>query len=270
MGFAGWVFWVLPLGFRCTVWWWLTAWAWAWVHRVVVGFSGFCAWVSVHDVVVVGLGLGFTAWWLETGLGFWWWSRGSRPGGGGAVPDLVDSRWWSVGFGCSGLIYGGGGGGGGGGWKDLVMAVGYFGLRELLEDCIVLCDTYQESIIAKKAGAKATLYRERDKLPFARTGRSLPQFGSLVKKLRGFFVTQAFSPDRKIADVYSEGAGFINFPEALDPGLVNACDDKEFVNFLVGQGYKKKSLRKIFEWNGDKTKAIKASELNYPWYCNTQ
>jgi hypothetical protein len=31
-----------------------------------------------------------------------------------------------VGFGCSGLIYGGGGGGGGGGWKDLVMAVGYF------------------------------------------------------------------------------------------------------------------------------------------------
>jgi hypothetical protein len=42
-------------------------------------------------------------------------------------------------------------------------------LRELLEDCIVLCDTYQESIIAKKAGAKATLYRERDKLPFARS-----------------------------------------------------------------------------------------------------
>ena len=67
LGFAGWVFWVLPLGFQCTAWWWLTAWAWAWVHRVVVGFSGFCwlgflcfaAWVLVHDVVVVdGLGLG--------------------------------------------------------------------------------------------------------------------------------------------------------------------------------------------------------------------
>ena len=88
-----------------------------------------------------------------------------------------------------------------------------------------------------------------------------------------FFYLSAFSPDKKIADVYSEGAGFINFPEALDPGLVNACDDKEFVNFLVGQGYKKKSLRKIFEWNGDKTKAIKASELNYPSlteYCSTK
>ena len=66
-GFAGWVFWVLPLGFRCMAWWWLTAWAWAWVHHVVVGFSRFCqlgflgfaAWVSVHCVVVVdGLGLG--------------------------------------------------------------------------------------------------------------------------------------------------------------------------------------------------------------------
>jgi hypothetical protein len=33
---------------------------------------------------------------------------------------------------------------------------------------------------------------------------------------------------------------------------------------LVGQGYNKRSLRKIFEWNGEKTKAIKASELNYP------
>ena len=34
-----------------------------------------------------------------------------------------------MGFGCSGLIYGGSGGdgGGGGGWKDLVMSVGYFG-----------------------------------------------------------------------------------------------------------------------------------------------
>jgi hypothetical protein len=40
LGFAGWVFWVLPVGFRCTVWWWLTAWAWAWVHGVVVG-NGF-------------------------------------------------------------------------------------------------------------------------------------------------------------------------------------------------------------------------------------
>uniref|UniRef100_A0A2N9HTP1 Peptidase S8/S53 domain-containing protein n=1 Tax=Fagus sylvatica TaxID=28930 RepID=A0A2N9HTP1_FAGSY len=217
-------------------------------------------------------------------------------------------------------------------------------LRELLEDCIVLCDTYQESIIAKKAGAKATLYRERDKLPFARSWKKftaiwipceeaarilrytreknksgtqkakifqcmrvdnpnsfkvphfssrgpnpitkeilkpdlcapgveicVPELGGQIVLLHGtsfacphVAAKAAFSPDRKIADVYSEGAGFINFPEALDPGLVYACDDKEFVNFLVGQGYKKKSLRKIFEWNGDKTKAIKASELNYP------
>ncbi|GMY25987.1 hypothetical protein FCV25MIE_21229 [Fagus crenata] len=41
-------------------------------------------------------------------------------------------------------------------------------LRELLEGYIVLCDTYEERKIAKKAGAKATLYQERDKLPFAR------------------------------------------------------------------------------------------------------
>ena len=40
LGFAGWVFWVLPVRFRCTAWWWLTAWAWAWVHGVVVG-NGF-------------------------------------------------------------------------------------------------------------------------------------------------------------------------------------------------------------------------------------
>jgi hypothetical protein len=26
LGFANWVFWVLPVGFRCTAWWWLTAW----------------------------------------------------------------------------------------------------------------------------------------------------------------------------------------------------------------------------------------------------
>ncbi|GMY25986.1 subtilisin-like protease SBT3.5 isoform X2 [Fagus crenata] len=160
-------------------------------------------------------------------------------------------------------------------------------LRELLEGL-------QERLVQKQLCIEnAISYHSPE------TDSSLPQFGSLVRKLQGFFVTQglikwefeknglkplaswmhsilittAFSPDRKIADVYSEGAGFINFPEALDPGLVNACDDKEFVNFLVGQGYKKKSLRKIFEWNGDKTKAIKASELNYPSlaeYCSTK
>ena len=82
--------------------------------RALSSLSVFClstkrgAWVCGWKVVVwacaaeiglvwwlgLGLGLGFTAWWwltawwLETGLGFWWWSRGSRPGGGGAVLDL--------------------------------------------------------------------------------------------------------------------------------------------------------------------------------------
>uniref|UniRef100_A0A2N9EEP0 RNase H type-1 domain-containing protein n=1 Tax=Fagus sylvatica TaxID=28930 RepID=A0A2N9EEP0_FAGSY len=51
------------------------------------------------------------------------WSRAeSRPGGDGSRTDLgleawVSAwRWWSLGFGCSGLIHGGGGGGGGG-WE---------------------------------------------------------------------------------------------------------------------------------------------------------
>jgi hypothetical protein len=75
LGFGGWA-WVsvhgVVVGLGLTAWWlegfgflvlepWVSA--WAWVHRVVVGFA---AWVSVHGVVV---GLGLTAWWLE-GFGF--------------------------------------------------------------------------------------------------------------------------------------------------------------------------------------------------------
>ena len=69
--FAGWVFWVLLLGFRCTAWWWLTAWAWAWVHRVVVGFSGVCR-LGFSARRGDGWRLGFTAWWLGF-LGFAAW-----------------------------------------------------------------------------------------------------------------------------------------------------------------------------------------------------
>ena len=60
LGFAGWVFWVLPIGFRCTAWWWLTAWAWAWKRVWVFGGGA------------VGLGLEVIRW-----LGFrWWWFFG--------------------------------------------------------------------------------------------------------------------------------------------------------------------------------------------------
>ena len=65
--FAGWVFWVLLLGFRCTAWWWLTA----WVHRVVVGFSGFCR-LGFSARRGDGWRLGFTTWWLGF-LGFAAW-----------------------------------------------------------------------------------------------------------------------------------------------------------------------------------------------------
>uniref|UniRef100_A0A2N9EF47 Ion transport domain-containing protein n=1 Tax=Fagus sylvatica TaxID=28930 RepID=A0A2N9EF47_FAGSY len=69
---GGWVFWVLPLGFRCTAWWWLTAWAWAWVHTVWWWLTAW-AWAWVHGVVV-GNGFGFLV--VEPWVSAWrWWSR---------------------------------------------------------------------------------------------------------------------------------------------------------------------------------------------------
>uniref|UniRef100_A0A2N9IVL9 Uncharacterized protein n=1 Tax=Fagus sylvatica TaxID=28930 RepID=A0A2N9IVL9_FAGSY len=71
LGFVGWVFWVLPVGFRCTAWWWLTAWAWAWVHGVVVG-NGF----------------GFLV--VEPWVSAWrWWSRAGSGDGNGADRDRI-------------------------------------------------------------------------------------------------------------------------------------------------------------------------------------
>jgi hypothetical protein len=84
------------LGLRCRDRPGVVAWAWVSVHGVVVvdslglgsphggwvfwvspvGFSGFCR---------LGFGARRGGWkrvWV------WWWSRGSQPGGGGAVPDL--------------------------------------------------------------------------------------------------------------------------------------------------------------------------------------
>ena len=74
VGFADWVFWVLPVGFGFTAWWWLTAWAWACRSRrgwfcklgflLIFGLDlGFAGWVWVQGVVVVdGLGLGLGSW----------------------------------------------------------------------------------------------------------------------------------------------------------------------------------------------------------------
>lgn len=72
-------------------------------------------------------------------------------------------------------------------------------------------------------------------------------------------------PDRRRADAFDYGSGFVNPAGALDPGLVYDSQSEDFVAFLCSIGYDVKSLHLVTRDNSTCDGAFKSpSNLNYP------
>lgn len=72
-------------------------------------------------------------------------------------------------------------------------------------------------------------------------------------------------PDRRRADAFDYGSGFVNPAGALDPGLVYDSQSEDFVAFVCSIGYDVKSLHLVTRDNSTCDGAFKSpSNLNYP------
>ncbi|KAL2348730.1 hypothetical protein Fmac_002730 [Flemingia macrophylla] len=72
-------------------------------------------------------------------------------------------------------------------------------------------------------------------------------------------------PDRRRANAFDYGSGFVNPARVLDPGLVYDSRSEDFVAFLCSLGYDERSLHLITGDNSTCDRAFKTpSDLNYP------
>ncbi|XP_004512298.1 subtilisin-like serine-protease S isoform X2 [Cicer arietinum] len=72
-------------------------------------------------------------------------------------------------------------------------------------------------------------------------------------------------PDRRRANAFDYGSGFVNPARVLEPGLVYDSQPEDFVAFLCSIGYDEKSLRLVTGDNSTCDGAFKTpSDLNYP------
>ncbi|TKY70215.1 Subtilisin protease SBT5.3 [Spatholobus suberectus] len=72
-------------------------------------------------------------------------------------------------------------------------------------------------------------------------------------------------PDRRRANAFDYGSGFVNPARVLDPGLVYDSHSEDFVAFLCSLGYDERSLRLVTRDNSTCDRAFKTpSDLNYP------
>ncbi|XP_027360126.1 subtilisin-like protease SBT3.5 isoform X2 [Abrus precatorius] len=72
-------------------------------------------------------------------------------------------------------------------------------------------------------------------------------------------------PDRRMANAFDYGSGFVNPARIMDPGLVYDSHTEDFVAFLCSLGYDESSLRLVTRDNSTCDKAFKTpSDLNYP------
>ncbi|KAI9078317.1 hypothetical protein K1719_039693 [Acacia pycnantha] len=63
---------------------------------------------------------------------------------------------------------------------------------------------------------------------------------------------------------FAYGAGQIDPIKAVNPGLVYDASEIDFVRFLCGQGYSKRTLQVVTGDNSSCSESAKASDLNYP------
>ncbi|KAK7406967.1 hypothetical protein VNO78_08603 [Psophocarpus tetragonolobus] len=72
-------------------------------------------------------------------------------------------------------------------------------------------------------------------------------------------------PDRRRANAFDYGSGFVNPTRVLDPGLVYDSHPEDFVAFLCSLGYDERSLHLVTRDNSTCDRAFKTpSDLNYP------
>ncbi|KAJ1380950.1 Peptidase S8/S53 domain [Sesbania bispinosa] len=72
-------------------------------------------------------------------------------------------------------------------------------------------------------------------------------------------------PDRRKANAFDYGSGFVNPARVLDPGLVYDSQPEDFVAFLCSLGYDESSLHLVTRDNSTCDGAFKTpSDLNYP------
>ena len=72
-------------------------------------------------------------------------------------------------------------------------------------------------------------------------------------------------PDRRRANAFDYGSGFVNPSRVLDPGLVYDSNPEDFVAFLCSLGYDERSLHLVTGDNSTCDRAFKTpSDLNYP------
>ncbi|KAG5069582.1 hypothetical protein AAZX31_01G143200 [Glycine max] len=72
-------------------------------------------------------------------------------------------------------------------------------------------------------------------------------------------------PDRRRANAFDYGSGFVNPSRVLDPGLVYDSNPEDFVAFLCSLGYDERSLHLVTKDNSTCDRAFKTpSDLNYP------
>ncbi|KAK7367161.1 hypothetical protein VNO80_09170 [Phaseolus coccineus] len=72
-------------------------------------------------------------------------------------------------------------------------------------------------------------------------------------------------PDKRRANAFDYGSGFVNPTKVLDPGLVYDSHPNDFVAFLCSLGYDERSLRLVTRDNSTCDRAFKTpSDLNYP------
>ncbi|KHN41792.1 Subtilisin-like protease [Glycine soja] len=72
-------------------------------------------------------------------------------------------------------------------------------------------------------------------------------------------------PDRRRANAFDYGSGFVNPSRVLDPGLVYDSHPEDFVAFLCSLGYDERSLHLVTGDNSTCDRAFKTpSDLNYP------
>ncbi|KAJ0977811.1 hypothetical protein J5N97_013285 [Dioscorea zingiberensis] len=70
----------------------------------------------------------------------------------------------------------------------------------------------------------------------------------------------------KPADIFARGAGHLNPPKAMDPGLVFDRNIGDYIGYMCGLGYNAATMQLIAgrPVNCSTVKKIKASQLNYP------
>ncbi|KAK4389373.1 Subtilisin-like protease SBT1.7 [Sesamum angolense] len=77
----------------------------------------------------------------------------------------------------------------------------------------------------------------------------------------------SFIADERLlpADVFTVGAGHVNPPKAIDPGLVYDIGPEDYISYLCGLGYKEKEItiitKRIISCRG---RGIPEAQLNYP------